>query len=304
MSEKIALIFPGQGSQKVGMGLPLCESIPLAKDTFDEADEILGRSISDICFEGPLQELTKTENAQLAIFTNSVANFRVAQTRGIIPTAVAGHSLGEYSALVAAGVISFSDGLRLVEQRSSLMSIAEKEEPGMMAAILGLDNAEVEEICRTVSISSGQIAQVANYNCPGQLIVSGSVSGVQDVVKKAKLSGAKRALPLKVSGAFHSNLMEPARVEFSKRVGDFHFSDPQVGLVVNVTGDWAKTGKQIQQLLVEQITKPVLWESCMQTLYSHGINSFVEVGDSNVLAGLVTRTLNNTTCTNISTFLN
>ena len=178
------------------------------------------------------------------------------------------------------------------------------EEPGMMAAILGLDNAEVEEICRTVSISSGQIAQVANYNCPGQLIVSGSVSGVQDVVKKAKLSGAKRALPLKVSGAFHSNLMEPARVEFSKRVGDFHFSDPKVGLVVNVTGDWAKTGKQIQQLLVEQITKPVLWESCMQTLYSHGINSFVEVGDSNVLAGLVTRTLNNTTCTNISTFLN
>lgn len=303
VAEKTAFIFPGQGSQKVGMGLTLYQTEPLVKKIFDTADEILGRPISKICFEGPSHVLTETGNAQLAIFVTNVASLRLSQQRGLAPVAVAGHSLGEYSALVAAEVISFSDGVRLVEQRSRLMAMAAKKNPGMMAAILGLDTSQLQRICQTIATTEGKVAQIANYNCPGQLIVSGSVLAIQRLIDKAKSVGAKRALPLKVSGAFHSDLMEPARAEFSRLIDDFHFNDPQVDLVANVTGNWVTTGEQIRRLLVDQITRPVLWEKCLKTIYLRGIRNFVEVGNGNVLAGLLNRTIDDATCTNVSTLL-
>jgi [acyl-carrier-protein] S-malonyltransferase len=303
LAEETAFIFPGQGSQRVGMGLSLYQTEPLVKKTFDEADKILGRPISQICFEGPTHTLIETENTQLAIFITSVASLRLSQQKGLAPIAVAGHSLGEYSALVAAEVIPFSDGVRLVEQRSRLMAMVARKSPGMMAAILGLDASQLQEICQTVTTTEGQVAQIANYNCPGQLIVSGSVLAIQRLIDKAKSIGAKRAVPLKVSGAFHSDLMEPARAEFSRLVEDFHFSDPRVSLVANVTGDWVTTGEQIRQLLVDQITRPVLWEKCLQALYFRGIRNFIEVGNGNVLAGLLNRTFDDATCTNVSTLL-
>ena len=311
MEAQTAFVFPGQGSQKVGMGLELYQTYTEAKATFLEADETLGRSISQICFEGPIGLLTQTGNTQLAIYTTSVAALRVAQQQGLAATAVAGHSLGEYSALVASGVLSFVDGLLLVEHRSRLMANVGQQVLGAMAAILDLEVDLLQKICqqvtsqrRTENSTYGEVVQIANHNCPGQLIVSGSAEAVKQVVYEAKSAGAKRAIPLKVSGAFHSSLMQPAQEKFASLITEFQFEDPKIDLVSNVTGDFVSTGDEVQYLLMEQITRPVLWEQSMRSIYNRGIRNFVEVGTGNTLAGLIGRTFNDTTCTNIASLLN
>ncbi|MDP6596592.1 MAG: ACP S-malonyltransferase [Candidatus Poribacteria bacterium] len=311
MKAQTAFVFPGQGSQKVGMGLELYQTYAEAKATFLEADETLGRSISQICFEGPISLLTQTENTQLAIFATSVAALRVAQQQEFTATVVAGHSLGEYSALVASGVLSFVDGLLLVGHRSRLMANAGQQAPGSMAAILDLEVDLLQQICqqvvsqkRTGNSTDAGVVQIANYNCPGQLIISGSAEAVKQVTGEAKSAGAKRAILLKVSGAFHSSLMQPAQEKFANLITEFQFEDPKIDLVANVTGDFVTAGDEVQHLLTEQITRPVLWEQSMRSIYNRGIHNFVEVGTGNTLAGLIGRTFNDTTCTNIASLLN
>ena len=293
------------------MGLELYQTYAEAKAIFLEANETLGRSISQVCFEGPAGLLTRTENTQPAIFTASIAALRVAQQQGLTATVVAGHSLGEYSALVASDVLSFVDGLLLVEHRSRLMANVGKQVLGSMAAILDLEVDRLQQICQQVVSQScienrtdAGVVQIANYNCPGQLIISGSTEAVKQVVDEAKSAGAKRAIPLKVSGAFHSSLMQPAQEKFASLITEFQFEDPKIDLVANVTGDFVTTGDEVQHLLMEQITRPVLWEQSMRSIYNRGVRNFVEVGTGNTLAGLIGRTFNDTTCTDIASLLN
>ena len=293
------------------MGLELYQAYAEAKAIFLEANETLGRSISQVCFEGPASLLTRTETTQPAIFTTSIAALRVAQQQGLTATVVAGHSLGEYSALVASDVLSFVDGLLLVEHRSRLMANVGKQVLGSMAAILDLEVDRLQQICQQVVSQSctenrtdAGVVQIANYNCPGQLIISGSTEAVKQVVGEAKSAGAKRAIPLKVSGAFHSSLMEPAQEKFASLITEFQFEDPKTDLVANVTGDFVTTGGEVQHLLMKQITQPVLWEQSMRSIYNRGVRNFVEVGTGNTLAGLIGRTFNDTTCTNIASLLN
>ena len=293
------------------MGLELYQTYAEAKAIFLEANETLGRSISQVCFEGPASSLTRTENTQPAIFTTSIAALRVAQQQGLTATVVAGHSLGEYSALVASDVLSFVDGLLLVEHRSRLMANVGKQVLGSMAAILDLEVDRLQQICQQVVSQScienrtdAGVVQIANYNCPGQLIISGSTEAVKQVVDEAKSAGAKRAIPLKVSGAFHSSLMQPAQEKFASLITEFQFEDPKIDLVANVTGDFVTTGDEVQHLLMEQITRPVLWEQSMRSIYNRGVRNFVEVGTGNTLAGLIGRTFNDTICTNIASLLN
>ena len=293
------------------MGLELYQTYAEAKAIFLEANETLGRSISQVCFEGPASSLTRTENTQPAVFTASIAALRVAQQQGLTATVVAGHSLGEYSALVASDVLSFVDGLLLVEHRSRLMANVGKQVLGSMAAILDLEVDRLQQICQQVVSQScienrtdAGVVQIANYNCPGQLIISGSTEAVKQVVDEAKSAGAKRAIPLKVSGAFHSSLMQPAQEKFASLITEFQFEDPKIDLVANVTGDFVTTGDEVQHLLMEQITRPVLWEQSMRSIYNRGVRNFVEVGTGNTLAGLIGRTFNDTICTNIASLLN
>ena len=293
------------------MGLELYQTYAEAKAIFLEANETLGRSISQVCFEGPASSLTRTENTQPAVFTASIAALRVAQQQGLTATVVAGHSLGEYSALVASDVLSFVDGLLLVEHRSRLMANVGKQVLGSMAAILDLEVDRLQQICQQVVSQScienrtdAGVVQIANYNCPGQLIISGSTEAVKQVVDEAKSAGAKRAIPLKVSGAFHSSLMQPAQEKFASLITEFQFEDPKIDLVSNVTGDFVSTGDEVQYLLMEQITRPVLWEQSMRSIYNRGVRNFVEVGTGNTLAGLIGRTFNDTICTNIASLLN
>jgi len=293
------------------MGLELYQTYAEAKAIFLEANETLGRSISQVCFEGPAGLLTRTENTQPAVFTASIAALRVAQQQGLTATVVAGHSLGEYSALVASDVLSFVDGLLLVEHRSRLMANVGKQVLGSMAAILDLEVDRLQQICQQVVSQScienrtdAGVVQIANYNCPGQLIISGSTEAVKQVVDEAKSAGAKRAIPLKVSGAFHSSLMQPAQEKFASLITEFQFEDPKIDLVANVTGDFVTTGDEVQHLLMEQITRPVLWEQSMRSIYNRGVRNFVEVGTGNTLAGLIGRTFNDTICTDIASLLN
>ena len=293
------------------MGLELYQTYAEAKAIFLEANETLGRSISQVCFEGPAGLLTRTENTQPAIFTASIAALRVAQQQGLTATVVAGHSLGEYSALVASDVLSFVDGLLLVEHRSRLMANVGKQVLGSMAAILDLEVDRLQQICQQVVSQScienrtdAGVVQIANYNCPGQLIISGSTEAVKQVVDEAKSAGPKRAVPLKVSGAFHSSLMQPAQEKFASLITEFQFEDPKIDLVANVTGDFVTTGDEVQHLLMEQITRPVLWEQSMRSIYNRGVRNFVEVGTGNTLAGLIGRTFNDTICTDIASLLN
>ena len=285
---QIAFIFPGQGSQKVGMGSELAETHAIAKTVFDEADIFLQRPLSQLCFEGPEAELKQTENTQLAILTCSVATLRVLTKLGIVPQVVAGHSLGEYSALVASGVLEFADALRLVSARAQFMAEAGEEQNGTMAAILGMEVEQLERLCETV----GGVVKIANYNCPGQLVISGEVDAVNQVVAlAADIIGARRCRSLPVSGAFHSPLMESAQKKFQVVLDSAKFSLPKVNIAMNVTGEFATDTDNIKHLLFQQITEPVQWEKTLYTIEKSGITDFVEVGPGKVLSGLVKRTL-------------
>jgi [acyl-carrier-protein] S-malonyltransferase len=279
-----AFIFPGQGSQFPGMGKDLYENNQHAKQLFGEANDILGFRISDTLFGGTEEELKQTRITQPAIFLHSVilastlADFR--------PDMVAGHSLGEFSALVANKTLSFADGLRLVYKRASAMQHACETNPGTMAAILNLDDKTVEEICAQITVS-GDTVVAANYNCPGQLVISGSVKGIEIACEKLKAAGAKRALVLPVGGAFHSPLMEPARIELESAIASTTFSKPICPVYQNVNAKAVTEPAEIKKNLIAQLTAPVRWTQSIQQMTADGATTFVEVGPGKVLQGLV-----------------
>jgi [acyl-carrier-protein] S-malonyltransferase len=284
----VALLFPGQGSQFVGMGQDLTAAYPEAKRVFEEADDVLGTSLTRICREGPESELTATQNAQPALMTHSVAVYRVLSAR-IGPVAMAaGHSLGEFTAHVAAGTFSFGDGIRTVRRRGELMQKSGEERPGTMAALLGLDDEATERVCAEASRDGGACVP-ANYNSPGQIVISGDVPTVTRAMTLAKEAGAKRAIQLNVSGAFHSPLMRVAEAGLSAQLADVSLSAPAFPIVSNVTAEPVTDPDLARRLLIEQLTSPVRWTQSMQAMLAAGVMDFVELGPGTVLAGLMKR---------------
>ena len=278
-----AFVFPGQGAQFVGMGKDLYENNPVAKEMFDKANEILGFNITDLMFNGTDEDLRQTKVTQPAIFLHSVI---LAKTMGddFNPDMVAGHSLGEFSALVAAGALSFEDGLRLVSARAQAMQKACEKTPSTMAAVLALPDAKVEELC--ASVTEGVVVP-ANYNCPGQIVISGSIEGVDAACAKMLEAGAKRALKLKVGGAFHSPLMEPARAELADTIAHTDFHAPKCPVYQNVNAEPQTDPETIKKNLIAQLTAPVRWTQTVQNMIAAGADTFVEVGPGAVLQGLV-----------------
>ncbi|MFI5195837.1 MAG: ACP S-malonyltransferase [Chitinophagales bacterium] len=279
---KHAYIFPGQGAQFPGMGKNLYEQSSLAREYFEQANEILGFRITDIMFNGTEAELKQTNVTQPAIFLHSVILFET--TPGLLPRMVAGHSLGEFSALIANKALSFEDGLRLVVRRAAAMQRACEINPSTMAAVLGLEDAIVEGICSTFK---DEVVVAANYNCPGQLVISGSNEGVRQACEKLKAAGAKRALILPVGGAFHSPLMEPAREELEDAIANAHFNNPTCPVYQNVDAHPYIEPARIKQNLINQLTSPVRWTQTVQKMAENGATHFTEVGPGNVLQGLV-----------------
>ncbi len=279
---KHAYVFPGQGAQFPGMGKGLYEQNTKAKEYFERANEILGFRITDVMFEGTDEALKQTNVTQPAIFLHSVILFET--TSGLVPDMVAGHSLGEYSALVANKVLSFEDGLRLVAKRAAAMQRACDINPSTMAAVLGLDDTRVEEICKGIT---GEIVVAANYNCPGQLVISGSNEGVRLACEQLKAAGAKRALILPVGGAFHSPLMRPAHEESEAAISGTHFNIPICPVYQNVDAQPYTDPVLIKKNLINQITSPVRWTQTIQKMVELGATHFTEVGPGNVLQGLV-----------------
>ena len=291
-----ALLFPGQGSQYVGMGKELCERFSGAREAFDRADEILGENLSSICFEGPEEVLRETRNTQPALFVKSWAVWT--QVRGALtPSWVAGHSLGEYSALAAAGAISFEDGLRAVRKRGELMFESGVKRPGTMAAILGLGADQVEALCDEAGAAG--VVEPANLNCPGQVVVSGEVAGVEKAVELAPAHGAKKALVLNVSGAFHSSLMEDAKRELAEFLGGIEIRDASVPVIANVSARPVTAADEIRTNLVEQMTSPVRWEESMRFLLDEGAEDLYEIGAGRVLKGLLRSIERSARCTSV-----
>ena len=284
---KTAFVFPGQGSQKVGMGREFYETTQVGRELFDQADALLGFSLSRLCFEGPEEQLTRTENAQPAIFTVSVAACRLLEERGVRPDAAAGHSLGEYSALVAAGVMSFEDGLRTVRRRGELMAAVGDTVAGSMAAVLGLAAEEVAAVCEEAS-AAGRV-EVANYNSPEQTVISGELAAVERAMALAKERGAKRALKLNVAAPFHSSLMAPLAEEMREVLAAVPMSAPRVPVVANVTADYVRTPEEIREALVRQVAGSVRWTETVRRLAADGIERTVEAGPGRVLTGLTPR---------------
>lgn len=277
-----AYIFPGQGAQFTGMGLDLYENSPLAQELFEKANNILGFSITDVMFEGTAEELKQTKVTQPAIFLHSVILAKVLGD-DFKPEMVAGHSLGELSALVANGVLSFEDGLKLVSKRALAMQKACEIQPSTMAAVLGLEDTVVEEVCASID----GVVVAANYNCPGQLVISGEVEAVEQACEVLKEKGAKRALLLPVGGAFHSPMMEPAREELAAAIEETTFSEPTCPVYQNVVAKAVTTPVEIKENLIAQLTAPVRWTQCVQAMITDGGTEFVEVGPGKVLQGLM-----------------
>jgi len=278
-----AFVFPGQGAQFVGMGKDLYETSPIAKEMFEKANEILGFRITDLMFDGTDEDLRQTKVTQPAIFLHSVI---LAKTMGeeFAPAMVAGHSLGEFSALVAANALSFEDGLKLVYKRALAMQKACEMNPSTMAAVLGLPDEKVEEICTSIT---DEVVVPANYNCPGQIVISGSIAGVEKACKLLLEAGAKRALPLKVGGAFHSPLMDPAKVELAEAINSTEIATPICPVYQNVSTKAETDPAVIKTNLIAQLTAPVKWTQSVEHMVADGATSFIEVGPGSVLQGLV-----------------
>ncbi|MGQ8871724.1 ACP S-malonyltransferase [Paenibacillus sp. TSA_86.1] len=285
---KIAFVFPGQGSQTVGMAKDAYESVPAAAEVFRTADEALGFSLSNLIFEGPEAELKQTSNTQPALLTASIALLEAFKEKGIEADYTAGHSLGEYSALVAAGVLSFEDAVQIVRARGQYMEEAVPGGQGAMAAILGADREALGVLCREVS-ESGLAVELANINCPGQIVISGVKEGVAAVSERVKEAGGKRAIAIEVSGPFHSSLMRGAAEKLADKLSTATFSPAKVPVVANVTARPAENG-QFPDLLTAQVYSPVLWEDSVTWLIEQGVDTFVEIGSGKVLTGLIKKT--------------
>jgi [acyl-carrier-protein] S-malonyltransferase len=291
MSASVAFVFPGQGSQYVGMGRAMADAFPAARAALAEADEALGRKLTGLLFEGPEEELRLTWNTQPAILAVSVACLRVLeQETGLRPTAAAGHSLGEYSALVAAGALAYPDALRVVEQRGRFMQEAVPVGTGAMAAVLGLETEQVRSLCAGLS-RPGAVVELANDNSPGQAVISGHAAAVEEASRRAKEAGAKRAVPLPVSAPFHCSLMVPAGERLAAVLEAVPLAAPRYPVVANVDALPHGGPAQVRDRLVRQVSQPVRWQDCVRALGERGVTAFVEVGPKNVLAGLIRRIL-------------
>lgn len=283
---KIAFVFPGQGSQKIGMGQDVATKYTEAAAVFNNADKRLGYSLSKLIQEGPMENLTKSENAQPALVATSTAILRVIEAQGIKADYVAGHSLGEYSALVAGGYLTADDAIYLVHKRGQLMEEAVPNGGGAMAAVLGLDRETLEKVTEEIT-EGGDVAELANLNCPGQIVISGSQIGIEKAAELAKTKGAKRVMPLAVSGPFHSSLMKPASDAFKPVLKEIKIQSGKIPVVANVNAAETTKPETIEANLVKQIYSPVLWEDTVRYLLEQGVSTFVEIGAGKVLAGLI-----------------
>jgi [acyl-carrier-protein] S-malonyltransferase len=293
-------LFPGQGAQAVGMGADVYQSYAEARRVFDEADEILGFALSRLCFEGPEDELTDTANAQPAILVTSLALYQIAGARFPEVDCMAGHSLGEYTALVASGSLSLADAVRLTRQRGEWMKRAGERSPGGMAAVLNLEDAALEEACRQAAEETGGVVQIANYNAPGQIVISGDKAALGRACELAKERGARRVIPLAVSVATHSLLMEYASDGLKKAIEAAAISAPRVPVIGNVSAEPLLTAEDVQREMMAQLTSPVRWTSSVATMIGRGVGRFVEIGPGNVLTGLVRRIDKSAEITNIN----
>jgi [acyl-carrier-protein] S-malonyltransferase len=301
MAGKIAYIFPGQGAQIVGMGKDFYDAQPLARQIFDKADKIVGFSLAKICFEGPQDELNSTTISQPAIFVTSVAILEVLKAKNAIEPAnvTAGLSLGEYTALYAAGCFSFEDGLALVQKRGQAMQVAADASRGSMVSIIGLEQTAVEKVC--AEAAQGELLYCANFNCPGQIVVTGDTEACRRALALAEKYGAIKAVELKVAGAFHSEMMKPAAQELGKALSQCKIGDPaDIAIIANVDAEYYKTKEQISQGLVNQLTSAVLWQKCMERLLVDGVAKFYEIGPGKVLTGLMKRINRKAAVSNIS----